>query len=50
MDNKLPTCADYKNFLNQAILKFNISIDEARNKFGLYTYGQWQKLLKNNSK
>ena len=50
MKNILPTCYDYKKFLNEAVLKFDISINEARKKYGLYTYGQWQELLKNNSK
>ena len=40
----------YKKFLDEAVLKFKISIEEARKKYGLYTYGQWQELLKNNSK
>lgn len=50
MKNILPTCYDYKKFLNEVVLKFKISIEEARKKYGLYTYGQWQELLKNNSK
>ena len=49
MKDILPTCYDYKKFLNEAVLKFDISINEARKKYGLYTYGQWQKLLKNKS-
>ena len=50
MKDILPTCYDYKKFLEEAVLKFDISINEARKKYGLYTYGQWQELLKNNSK
>jgi len=50
MKNKLPSCLDYDIFLNKAASKFNISTNEARDKYGLYTYEQWQKLLKNKSK
>ena len=46
MKNKLPSCLDYDIFLNKAASKFNISTNEARDKYGLYTYEQWQKLLK----
>ena len=30
MKDILPTCYDYKKFLNEAVLKFDISINEAR--------------------
>ena len=39
MKDILPTCYDYKKFLDEAVLKFDISINEARKKYGLYTYG-----------
>ena len=45
MKNTIPTCLDYSNFLNQAVLKLKISKSEARRKYGRYTYEQWQKLL-----
>jgi len=49
IDNMLPKIMDYTNFLNKAIEKFNISIEEARTKYGRYTYKQWEELLiKNN--
>lgn len=42
----LPTCTDYAYFLNESVNRLKISIDEARDKYGLYTYGQWKELLK----
>ena len=45
--DKLPTCIDYACFLKQANLKLNISIENARNKYGKYSYKQWNKLLNN---
>ena len=45
--NKMPTCKDYSNFLIKATVKFKISINEARKKYGLLTYYQWTKLLTN---
>ena len=41
----LPTCTEYAFFLGKAVEKFKISIDEARSKYGLLTYGQWKTLL-----
>ena len=45
----LPSCSDYSVLLNKAHLKFKITLDEARNKYGLYTYSQWNELLKTES-
>lgn len=42
----LPTCTEYAYFLNKAVDKLKISIDDIRDKYGLYTYGQWKELLK----
>lgn len=42
----LPTCTEYAYFLDKAVEKLKISIEEARNKYGLFTYGQWKELLK----
>ena len=41
----LPTCNEYSFFLDKAVTKFGISINDARSKFGLLTYGQWKELL-----
>lgn len=41
----LPTCSHYSHYLSKAVEKFKISIDEARSKYGQYTYGQWRDLL-----
>jgi hypothetical protein len=40
-----PTCADYAEYLSLAEKKFGISRDEARDKYGGYTYRQWEALL-----
>lgn len=42
----IPECHLYGRFLEIAIEKLNITIDEARNKYGLYTVQQWESLLK----
>lgn len=42
---KLPTCKHYGEFLAQAVQKINISINEARAKYGQFTYKQWYNLL-----
>lgn len=43
---KLPPISLYKQYLDRVVEKFKISINEARNKFGLYTITEWEKLLK----
>ena len=42
----LPTCTDYGFFLDKAQERLKISRDEARKKYGQFTYGQWKELLK----
>jgi len=42
----LPTCSDYKRYLDEAEKQLKISRQEARNKYGQFTYGQWKELLK----
>lgn len=42
----LPPCELYSRFLELAEEKLNITKDEARNKYGLYTVSEWEKLLK----
>ena len=44
-NNKLPTVSDYSRLLDIAQNKFGISREQARKKYGLYTIGQWKKLL-----
>ena len=41
----LPTITEYSFFLDKAQSKFNITRDEARNKYGKFTHGQWKELL-----
>jgi hypothetical protein len=36
----------YGRYLEIAEEKLNITKDEARNKYGLYTVSEWEKLLK----
>lgn len=43
--NVLPLVADYCELLSMAVQKFGITTDDARDKFGLYSYGDWAKLL-----
>ena len=42
----LPCCHLYARFLEIAEEKLNITKDDARNKYGLYTVREWEKLLK----
>lgn len=41
----LPTCNEYSFFLDKAVSKFKLSINEARDRFGSFTHGQWKELL-----
>jgi len=43
----IPTVADYTEYLKRVVKKFNISIDEARDRYGKLTYKQWNNLLNN---
>jgi hypothetical protein len=43
--NNPPSCTEYDFFLNKSVEKLKISIDEAKSKYGQYTYGQWKELL-----
>ena len=43
--DKIPTITDYKKLLDIASERFNLSINECRDKFGKYTYSEWKKLL-----
>ena len=42
----LPTCSEYSYFLDEAEKRLKITREEARNKYGQLTYGQWKELLK----
>lgn len=44
-DNMLPTVLEYSRYLDIAQNQFGISREQARKKYGLYTIGQWKKLL-----
>lgn len=43
--NKLPTTTEYQGYLQRACIKYGICIDEARERYGLFTVGQWDELL-----
>jgi hypothetical protein len=43
----LPSCAIYKEYLKTASQRFNITIDDCRDRYGKYTEAEWEKLLKN---
>jgi len=43
--NNLPPITLYRKYLQIASIRFKLTIDECRNKYGLYTEGQWLKLF-----
>ena len=43
--NSLPPIELYTKYLHEAVSKLKISINEARNRYGLYTTQQWESLL-----
>lgn len=45
---KLPGILLYSKYLSLASLKFKISIEKCRSKFGLYSIEQWENLLAHN--
>lgn len=44
---KLPPVSLYSKYLNIASFRFNLTLDECRNKYGLFTINQWESLLQN---
>ncbi len=47
--DKLPLCMHYSELLGMAERKFSISKKEARKRYGLLTYKEWNKLLNGKS-
>jgi|688.fasta_scaffold37842_15 hypothetical protein len=43
--DSLPTVADYRILLHKAVETFNISFENARMKYGKFTYQDWENLL-----
>ena len=41
----LPLCLHYAELLQKATEKFSISMEEARKRYGVYTYKEWNALL-----
>jgi len=53
VDNRseyLPTCMHYADYLSEAVLIFRITREDARERFGKYTYRQWNDLFFKNNK
>ena len=48
--SKLPPANIYSEFLNIAANRFNLDLNEFRNRFGLFTVNQWEALLNNDFK
>lgn len=48
-ESNLPSCLQYSKYLNIAVYRFKITINEARKKYGLYTVKQWEELLNYNT-
>ncbi len=44
-DSKLPFGVAYLKYLNIASIRFNLTIDECRDKYGMFTNGQWSELF-----
>lgn len=42
---KLPTCEVYEEYLHQACKKYNISMSEARKRYGLLNTRKWKEIL-----
>jgi len=45
--DKLPPIEIYSKYLQIASIRFNLTIDQCRDKFGLYTERQWLQLFNN---
>lgn len=47
MENKniLPPIELYRKYLNIASIRFNITMDEARDRYGLFTISEWENLF-----
>lgn len=41
----LPTCKHYAELVDMAVVKLGITKEEARKRYGHYTYAEWAKLL-----
>lgn len=44
--NVMPTCAHYGELLGLAMTKLGITENEARKKYGQFTYAEWAELFK----
>lgn len=44
---KLPPVSLYSKYLNIASIRFSMTMDECRDKYGLFTVSQWETLLQN---
>lgn len=48
--DKLPPIQTYSGFLQVAVREFKITMNEARDRYGLYTLEQWEQLFENKTK
>lgn len=48
--DKLPGVALYTKLLNTASIRYSMTLDQCRDKFGLFTEKQWYDYLQNNLK
>jgi hypothetical protein len=44
--NTIPSSMDYSTYLYRAVSKFSIDVNQARNKYGTFTYKEWEDVLK----
>jgi len=44
-NNYIPSVTNYTKYLNIASIRFNLTLDECRDKFGIYTNKQWMELF-----
>jgi len=45
LTDKLPSITTYSNYLNIASIRFSLTMNECRDRFGLFTNQQWETLL-----
>lgn len=43
----LPPIALYRKYLNIASIRFSLTLDQCRDKYGLFTERQWMELFNN---
>lgn len=41
----IPSASIYRKYLNMASIRYNLTLDECRDKYGLFTNNQWFELF-----